>query len=179
MSQAQGLSDLNGSYDTLLSTFDAVFLSAELSALVAGLDIRTGVWSNQADHLTLDGMGIATNYGANVSIANVHQQHRLLFRYGIANKNVSEVARTVGLSYQYFSRLMSAGAGVVKNIASSQLTHINVKDSVFVEVYINYQVQPQLFLTVSLQNITASELGLANVADSNASIATVRLSYEF
>ncbi len=184
-SQAQGLGDLDGSYHELFSSVDDdLFLNAEMNWLVAGLDVRVGVWHNDADHDNLNGDGDTdANSGYNVSVAKAFDdQHLLVLRYGAADEDVSEVENFIGLSYQYTGENISAGLGYAVQYASSDLEDSDpaaVEDSRFVEAYVKYQMVPDLYLTGSVQQVKDSGLGLSDAEDDSASIFTLRLSKEF
>lgn len=92
---------------------------------------------------------------------------------------MSEAAKAIGFSYQYFGGALSAGVGVLKSYASNKIIDADRKDCVFVEIYANYNLRSELFLTISIQRIVNSEFGLSMFADSSSSIATVRISREF
>lgn len=180
LSQAEGLADLDGSYHDLFSDSNDIFFTTELRWNYNLVDLRIGAWINDADFERLDGDGDDNNYGLNVSVAVQNTENgRLVFRYGMANDEVSEGDIFWGLSYQHSFDKLTIGLGHAQTLASDDLSDQGGDDIKQTEVYLRQQLWDGFYATLSYQHISESSFGFTPGVDSSPNIYTLRLSQEF
>jgi len=128
----------------------------------------------------LDGDGDDNNYGLNVSVAVQNIENgRLVFRYGMANDEVSEGDIFWGLSYQHSFDKLTIGLGHAQTLASDDLSDQGGDDIKQTEVYLRQQLWDGFYATLSYQHISESSFGFTPGVDSSPNIYTLRLSQEF
>lgn len=180
LSQAEGLGDLDGSYHEMISGSTDLFLATELHWDIGNIDWRIGAWFNNAKFDRLDGNGTDSNLGFNMTAAwQVTDQGLVVFRYGIANDDVSRAAGFWGLTYQQEMDKITVGLGVARITVADSLDEEGAKDTVQSELYLKYRFSDSIEGTFSYQRIENSNFGTMTNLDMSPGIYTVRLSVGF
>lgn len=161
-----------------------VFAAAELGWDVAALGkegaVRTGVWTNTADHTRLD----ATASGkANAGLYGVVDGTVASFawnmRAGVADKTVSPVAWFVGAAVEHpVAEKLTAGLGLTHMAASDDLG-AGFGDSTQAEAYLRYDVIDHLHLTPGIQYVTNPGFDdTGSLVDDHVWVFGLRLGYD-
>lgn len=161
-----------------------VFVAAELGWDVGALGkegaLRTGFWTNTADHTRLD----ATASGkANSGIYGVLDGTVASFawniRGGVADKTVSPVAWFVGTAVEHpVGEKLTAGLGVTHMAASDDLG-AGFGDSNQAEAYLRYDVVEHVHLTPGIQYVTNPGFDdTGSVIDDRVWVFGIRLGYD-
>ncbi|REL27605.1 hypothetical protein DXX93_14260 [Thalassotalea euphylliae] len=179
LSQAQGLGDLDARYSTLFDELDEYFTSAELVWQYQQLTIHGALWISSLDIEAFDG-GMDNNAGGHLTLAYQTDVGQFLFRYGLANEDVSEIDAFYGVSWQQQVDRWAFGLGYSQSMVSSELNTNNELDDISqFEAYAKYQVLDNVHLTGSIQHIENSGFGDLGEIETEPTIVTLRASFEF
>ncbi len=185
VSNSHGLADNpNKSYSELLDLNAAgkgEFYITEFHFHGWGMDIRSGYWLNTKQHSLLNGAGNkSSNSGIYASIDSKMFAGQWNLRVGMADRDVSQAAGFIGIACQYSLERYYLGAGITQTKISSQGKTALQDDTKQAEVYLRYEYNSQLQLSVSVQKLNNSgfESSGSNF-DSAQTIYSLRAGYTF
>lgn len=163
LASSNGLSDNpERSYSQLLTVGNGkgVFGIASASWEAKSWLLRAGIWSNTADHQTLDmTSNNKANYGAYMLAGYKQGQHSANIRFGMANPAVSQAAAFASVAYRYQRGRYTAGAAIGRAFLSSLEPSTILEDTDQYELFLRYSLSKGLFLTGDLQRIINSNYG--------------------
>lgn len=158
-----------------------VFAAAEGQWPVAGIQLRTGVWINTADHAQLDGgAGTADNYGVYL-VADGHLATGMWnLRAGLANAKVSQASHFLSAALERPLHKATLGLGIAYTGVSNKDTTPQLDDMLLAEGYLRFALRQQVTLTPALQWINNSGFDASGTPlHSDQVLASLRLSYTF
>lgn len=181
LSGSHGLADnANLSYGQLVDVDDpgkGVFAVTSLAWRDPAWLTRAGLWIHTAPHDSLDGMRTGLSNGGVYWLGGWRQApHGVNLRLGIANREVSRVARFAGLAYRLRQAPWVWGIGAARMFLSPDEPDPALDDTTQYETYLRYRFANGWFATGDVQHLVNSNFDRSGaVHDRRVTVYGLRL----